>query len=317
MYRRGVLGDITNTFTGPGLVNRCPARRDTGRDAGRDAGRPGLTGSASAVRDARFREDILDEPMEDPQHVAEYVKDIYSHMQTVEPLFQPRPHYMTEQREINAKMRGILVDWLVEVARKHGLRAETLFMTVNLTDRYLSHRQVPRRKLQLCGVAAMFVAAKFEEIYPPEVKDFVYITDNAYSKEDILNMEVSMLRTLNFELCGPTVAHFLVRFKGLVPNEQAHLMQYLAELSMLEVPMLQYSSSQIAAAAAMLSNKLLRKPSTWPPQMAALSFRSEAEVRLCARELCGTLEAQERSPLQAIRKKFSQERFSRIARIAG
>ncbi|CAJ1461235.1 unnamed protein product [Effrenium voratum] len=290
MYRRGVLGDITNTFTGPGLVNRCPARRDTGRDAGRDAGRPGLTGSASAVRDARFREDILDEPMEDPQHVAEYVKDIYSHMQTVEPLFQPRPHYMTEQREINAKMRGILVDWLVEVARKHGLRAETLFMTVNLTDRYLSHRQV---------------------------KDFVYITDNAYSKEDILNMEVSMLRTLNFELCGPTVAHFLVRFKGLVPNEQAHLMQYLAELSMLEVPMLQYSSSQIAAAAAMLSNKLLRKPSTWPPQMAALSSRSEAEVRLCARELCGTLEAQERSPLQAIRKKFSQERFSRIARIAG
>ena len=75
--------------------------------------------------------------------MAEYVKDIYSHMQTVEPLFQPRPHYMTEQREINAKMRGILVDWLVEVARKHGLRAETLFMTVNLTDRYLSHRQAP------------------------------------------------------------------------------------------------------------------------------------------------------------------------------
>lgn len=258
-----------------------------------------------------------EEPSEDPQHVAEYTKDIYAHMFAIEGSFQPRPHYLTEQREINAKMRAILVDWLVEVHMKHRLRRETLFMAVSLIDRYLSVRQVARKRLQLCGVAAMFIAAKFEEIYPPEVKDFVYITDNAYTKDDILNMEVSMLRTLDFALCGPTAAHFLDRFHraNLCSEEQLHLMHYLAELALLEVQMLQYTPSHIAAAAALLSNKLLKFPA-WPPCMAQFSKHSEGEIKACARELCGILESIDRSSLQAIRKKYSQERFKRVAKLS-
>lgn len=258
-----------------------------------------------------------EEPSEDPQHVAEYTKDIYAHMFAIEGSFQPRPHYLTEQREINAKMRAILVDWLVEVHMKHRLRRETLFMAVSLIDRYLSVRQVARKRLQLCGVAAMFIAAKFEEIYPPEVKEFVYITDNAYTKDDILNMEVSMLRTLDFALCGPTAAHFLDRFHraNLCSEEQLHLMHYLAELALLEVQMLQYTPSHIAAAAALLSNKLLKLP-TWPPCMAQFSKHSEGEIKACARELCGILESIDRSSLQAIRKKYSQERFKRVAKLS-
>lgn len=258
-----------------------------------------------------------EEPSEDPQHVAEYTKDIYAHMFAIEGSFQPRPHYLTEQREINAKMRAILVDWLVEVHMKHRLRRETLFMAVSLIDRYLSVRQVARKRLQLCGVAAMFIAAKFEEIYPPEVKDFVYITDNAYTKDDILNMEVSMLRNLDFALCGPTAAHFLDRFHraNLCSEEQLHLMHYLAELALLEVQMLQYTPSHIAAAAALLSNKLLKFP-TWPPCMAQFSKHSGGEIKACARELCGILESIDRSSLQAIRKKYSQERFKRVAKLS-
>lgn len=79
------------------------------------------------------------------------------------------------QTDITAKMRGILVDWLVDVHLKFKLRTETLYMTINLVDRYLSHNLIHRTKLQLVGVAAMFIACKYEEIYAPVVQDFVYI----------------------------------------------------------------------------------------------------------------------------------------------
>jgi G2/mitotic-specific cyclin-B, other len=100
---------------------------------------------------------------------------------------------MESQEDINEKMRAILIDWLVEVHLKFKLVPESLYLTVNLIDRYLEKEQVNRQKLQLVGVTAMLVACKYEEIYPPIVKDFVYITDNAYTKEEILEMERKML----------------------------------------------------------------------------------------------------------------------------
>ena len=66
-----------------------------------------------------------------------------------------------------------------------------------------------RSKLQLVGVAAMLVAAKYEEIYAPEVKDFVYITDRAYTEREILKMEIKILAVLNFDLGRPLPLHFL------------------------------------------------------------------------------------------------------------
>lgn len=97
-------------------------------------------------------------------------------------------------------MRAILIDWLVDVHLKFKLLPETLFLTVNLIDRYLSVKSVQRSKLQLVGVSAMLITTKYEEIYPPTVKDFVYITDNAYSKEEVLDMESDVLSTLDFDI---------------------------------------------------------------------------------------------------------------------
>ena len=90
-------------------------------------------------------------------------------------------------------MRAILVDWLVEVHLKFKLVPETLYLTVNLIDWFLEKEQVERSKLQLIGVTAMLIASKYEEIYAPEVKDLVYITDWAYSSEEIIETEIKML----------------------------------------------------------------------------------------------------------------------------
>ena len=97
--------------------------------------------------------------------------------------------YMIHQTDINEKMRSILIDWLVEVHLKFKLVPETLFLTVNLIDRYLERKVVMRNRLQLVGVSAMLIACKYEEIYAPEVRDFVFITDNAYTRDQIFLME--------------------------------------------------------------------------------------------------------------------------------
>ena len=76
-------------------------------------------------------------------------------------------------------MRRILVDWLIDVHVRFRLQTETLHIAVNLTDRFLACRQIRRHEMQLLGVTAMVNAAKYQEIYPPTIEDFVYMTDNA------------------------------------------------------------------------------------------------------------------------------------------
>lgn len=110
-------------------------------------------------------------------------------------------------------MRAILIDWLIEVHLKFKLLPETLFLTVNIIDRYLEkNHDVHRTKLQLVGVTSMLIASKYEEIYAPEVRDFVYITDKAYTKEEILKMEQSILYSLDFNITFPSSLRFLERF---------------------------------------------------------------------------------------------------------
>ena len=103
---------------------------------------------------------------------------------------------MEKQPDITMNMRQILVDWLVEVSEEYKLQTETLHLAVNYIDRFLSLMSVQRSKLQLVGTAAMFIASKYEEIYPPDVSEFVYITDDTYTKRQVLRMEHLVIKVL-------------------------------------------------------------------------------------------------------------------------
>ena len=115
--------------------------------------------------------------VDNPQACAEYAKDISDLMHRTETDYMVRIDYMARQKDINEKMRGVLVDWLIEVHLKFKLLPETLYLTINLIDRFLAKEQISRQRLQLVGVTAMLIASKYEEIYPPEIKDFVFVTD--------------------------------------------------------------------------------------------------------------------------------------------
>ena len=130
--------------------------------------------------------DNIDErDAKDPLCATDYVQDMYEHFLAKELSTFVCPVYMEKQPHINERMRSILVDWLVEVHLKFDMVPETLYLTVNLIDRYLERKEVSRSKLQLVGATSLLLASKYEEIYPPKLRDFVYICDHAYTRHEV------------------------------------------------------------------------------------------------------------------------------------
>ncbi|KFO72077.1 G2/mitotic-specific cyclin-B2, partial [Cuculus canorus] len=203
-------------------------------------------------------EDIDAEDYENPQLCSDYVKDIYLYLRELELQQSIRPHYL-DGKTLNGRMRALLVDWLIQVHSRFQLMQETLYMCVAIMDRFLQNHPVSRNKLQLVGVTALFLAAKYEEMLSPDIADFVYITDNAYTSDDVREMEIMILKELNFSLGRPLPIHFLRRASkaGEADAKQHTLAKYLMELTLLDYDMVHHRPSEIAAAALCLSQKIL------------------------------------------------------------
>ncbi|RLN27468.1 cyclin-A2-1-like [Panicum miliaceum] len=165
----------------------------------------------------------IDKNNVDPQMCVTYVAEIYRNLMASETPFcaylipqlirRPRPNYMeTLQRDITTSMRGLLIDWLVEVSEEYKLVADTLYLTVYLIDQFLSQNFIEMQKLQLLGITSMLIASKYEEFCAPSVEEFCTITDSTYQKAEVLEMERKVLDDLGFHLSVPTANIFLRRF---------------------------------------------------------------------------------------------------------
>lgn len=260
-------------------------------------------------------QDIDANDKDNPQLVSEYVNDIYDYMRTLERKYPVRSNYLDGQ-EVTGKMRAILIDWLCQVHHRFNLLQETLYLTVALIDRFLQVTTVTRKKLQLVGVTAMLIASKYEEMYAPEVADFVYITDNAYTKKEILEMEQTILRALNFSFGRPLCLHFLRRNSkaGQVDASKHTLAKYLMELTITEYDMVHHQPSHIAAAALCLSMKLL-DGSKWTETLTHYSAYSEKEMLPLMCKLSSLVIKAENSKLTAVRTKYSSSKFMKISTI--
>ena len=134
----------------------------------------------------------------------------------------------------------------------------------------------------------MFIASKYEEIYPPDLRDFVYVTDKAYTKQQILEMEGNILTALVFNVTVSSSYLFLNRYKKLmgVSEKCYFIARYLIELALIEYGMLKYTSRNIAASALYLGCKIMKENPCWPKIMERNAFYKESEVRPCAKSLC-------------------------------
>uniref|UniRef100_A0A0A9CVS3 CYCZM2W n=1 Tax=Arundo donax TaxID=35708 RepID=A0A0A9CVS3_ARUDO len=186
-------------------------------------------------------------------------------------------------------MRAILIDWLVEVAEAYLLLPDTLYMTVNYINCYLSGNQINRQRLQLLGIACMLIAAKYEEICAPHIEEFCYITDNTYFRDEVLEMETSVLSHLKFEMSAPTAKCFLRRFFHAAqvcdedpPLHLEPLANYVAELSLLEYNLLSYPPSLTAASAIFLA-KFVLQPTKNPWKSTLAQYTQYKPSELCDR----------------------------------
>jgi len=173
----------------------------------------------------------------------------------------PNPHYMDNQAEIKWSMRTVLMDWVIQVHCRFNLLPETLFLTVNYIDRFLSCKIVSLGKLQLVGATAIFIAAKYEEINCPSVQEIVYMVDGGYTIDEILKAERFMLTMLQFELGWPGPMSFLRRISKAddYDLETRTLAKYFLEVTIMDEQFLGSPPSFTAAAAHCLARLMLRK----------------------------------------------------------
>lgn len=245
----------------------------------------------------------------------EYVKEIYMFYKLSEDEYKLHD-YMASQPEINEKMRSILVDWMIEVHHKFELVPETLYLTINIVDRFLCLKLVPRKELQLVGISSMLLACKYEEIWAPEVNDFVCISDKAYAREQVLVMEKAILGKLEWYLTVPTPYVFLIRYiKASIPDQELeNMVFFLAELGLMHyTTMISYSSSIMAASAVYAARRTLNMTPPWSDTLRLHTGYSEDELMDCAKLLVGFHMAAEESKLKAVYRKYSNPARNAVA----
>ncbi|KAL4583467.1 hypothetical protein LXL04_008040 [Taraxacum kok-saghyz] len=271
--------------------------------------------------------DKIDEKSSDPQMCEAYVADVYEylHNMEIEARRRPMPDYIEKvQKDVTVNMRAILVDWLVEVAEEYKLLSDTLYLTISHIDKFLSTNPLNRQRLQLLGVSSMLIAAKYEEISPPHTEEFCYITDNTYTKQEVVKMEEDVLKALKFEMGNPTVKSFLRRLTVVAQEDlqkpilhMEFLSYYLAELSLLEYSCLKFLPSMVAASVTFLSRFIL-KPSShpWNSVLEQLSGYKPSDLKECVEILHDLQSSKRAGNLLAVREKYKQHKFKCVSKLS-
>nr|CAA39148.1 cyclin B [Drosophila melanogaster] len=270
-------------------------------------------------------EDIDANDKENLVLVSEYVNDIYDYLYQVE-LEQPiHKDHLAGQKEVSHKMRAVLIDWINEVHLQFHLAAETFQLAVAIIDRYLQVvKDTKRTYLQLVGVTALFIATKYEELFPPAIGDFVFITDDTYTARQIRQMELQIFKAINCNLSRPLPIHFLRRYSKAAGAEDEHhtMSKYFIELASVDYEMATYRPSEIAAASLFLSLHLLNgnhragtgfNDRHWTPTLTFYSRYSAAHLRPITRLIAKLARDAPQAKLKAIYNKYQGSKFQKIA----
>ncbi|CAH2266411.1 G2/mitotic-specific cyclin-B1 [Pararge aegeria] len=251
--------------------------------------------------------------------MSHYIKDIYRYLTKLEEKYAIEKDHLAKQVVVTGRMRATLIDWLVEVQKQFTLELETFHMTVGIIDRYLQVvTNVQRGKLQLVGVTAMFIASKYEEVFAPQVGDFVFITDNAYSASDVIQCEVEILSKLGYCLARPIPISFLRRFVKAAhgTSKNHHLAKYLVDLCLVEYSMAHYKPSELAAAAICLSLYLLSKKNlteVWTPTLSYYSEYSLEHIEPIMRKIAKIVVNVEKSKYKAVYNKYLDISLAKVS----
>ncbi|GAA6059198.1 hypothetical protein JCM10212_005543 [Sporobolomyces blumeae] len=273
-----------------------------------------LVDDEEAINSKMLLEKVRSEFKEDPDYwdismVAEYSDEIFKYMSELEEASMPNPRYMDHQSEIEWPMRTTLIDWLLQVHMRYHMLPETLWIAVNVIDRFLSNRVVSLVKFQLVGVTAMFIAAKYEEIMAPSVEEFVYMTEGGYSREEILKGERIMLQSLEFNISSYCSPYSWVRRISKADDydiQTRTLSKFLMEVTLLDHRFLRAKPSMVAAIGMYLARRMLG--GDWNDAFIFYSDYTEAELLVPAGFLLESIAAPGFDE-KFVYKKYSNKKF--------
>ena len=254
----------------------------------------------------------------EPIFCTDYVSEISAYLREKELSERVDPTYMSRQPYINHRMRGILIDWMVEVAVKFKLTTETSFLATNIVDKYLERRVVERSHLQLVGLVGLLVASKMEEVAAVEVADLVYISDEAYTAQTITDFEREVLLAIDWHLTAPYPIHFLRRYsKAAQSDGYVHTVsKFLVELASVSYAMLKYLPSTLAAAAVYLARRMAGEKVLWSKTTEHYSGYTEEQIMPCVKDL-NALVLCPSAKLKAVHKKYASKKFGEVSKLQG
>ncbi|KAJ2778906.1 B-type cyclin [Coemansia interrupta] len=248
----------------------------------------------------------------DQSLVPEFSDDIFGYMRELEVTLMPDPNYIKRQPALTWSTRTILVEWLVQVHKQFNLLPETLYLCINFVDRFLSTKEIAINKLQLVGAVCLLLAAKYEEVHIPSVKDIEYMVENNYSENEILRAERFILRMLDFNLGYPGPMSFLRRISKADDYDMATrtLSKYLIEVTLVDERFIGIPCSKVAAAAHYLAIRLLNQH-TWTRAHAFYSGYFESELLPVVKKILQLL--LDPRKYKAILEKYTDRKYMRAA----
>ncbi|KAJ6899955.1 cyclin-B3-1 isoform X4 [Populus alba x Populus x berolinensis] len=249
--------------------------------------------------------------------VAEYVDEIYEYYWVLEVQNLCLENYMAIHTEITPQMRGIVINWLIEVHFKFELMPETLYLMVTLLDRYLSQVEIKKSELQLVGLTALLLASKYEDFWHPRIKDLISISAESYTRGQMLVMEKLFLKKLKFRLNEPTPYVFMLRFLKAAQTDQKleHLAFYLIELCMVEYKALKFKPSMLCASAIYVARCTLQVSPAWTPLLTRHTHYQVSQIRDCAEMILRFQKAARTSQLRVTYEKYMRPDLSGVAAI--
>ncbi|KAL2271057.1 hypothetical protein VTJ83DRAFT_428 [Remersonia thermophila] len=194
----------------------------------------------------------------------EYLEDIMQHLRHMEDETLPDANLIDMQREIQWFMRPYLIDFLIEAHSAFSLLPETLFLTVNLLDRYCSKRVVYKQHYQLVGCAALLIAAKYgdKKDRVPQINELNNMCCGLYDAGMFTQMEMHVLNTLDWNIGHPTVDFFtkLAAAEERDSVEVEHMASYICEIALYHRDFVSTKPSVMARASLALARAILGKP---------------------------------------------------------
>ncbi|KAG8755668.1 G2/mitotic-specific cyclin [Serendipita sp. 396] len=224
-------------------------------------------------------DDLDKEDEGDPLMVSEYVVEIFDYLKALEKTTMPNAKFMDYQKALKPHMRGILGEWIIGIHRAYRMVPETLFICMNLIDRFLSIRAISLEKVQLVGVVCLLLASKYEEISAPSISTMLNFSSKSSSVEEIKEAEKYVLKSLKYNLSYTSPITFLRRVSKAdnFDVESRTLAKYLVEIYCVEYELIQFTPSCIAAAAMWLARLALDR-GEWSANLAHYAGYKEAEL---------------------------------------